>query len=71
LRKNGEITVMEPIRRRRSGAQNWERYAREAIGPAFGIPFDQATWNAGFVPKSPRILLLVTLAKEGMSDEHQ
>ncbi|WP_283195341.1 DUF3427 domain-containing protein [Rhizobium sp. AN80A] len=54
-----------------AGLQLWERYSREAIPPAFGLTFDQATWNAGFVPKPPHIFLLVTLEKEGMLDEHR
>jgi hypothetical protein len=53
------------------GLRLWERYSREAIPQAFGITFDQATWNAGFVPKPPHLFLLVTLEKEGMVDEHR
>jgi superfamily II DNA or RNA helicase/HKD family nuclease/diadenosine tetraphosphate (Ap4A) HIT family hydrolase len=53
------------------GLRLWERYSREAIPAAFGLTFDQATWNAGFVPKPPHLFLLVTLEKDGMSGEHQ
>ncbi|WP_134500732.1 DUF3427 domain-containing protein [Microvirga pakistanensis] len=53
------------------GLKLWERYSREAIPAAFGLSFDQATWNAGFVPKSPHLFLLVTLEKDGMMGEHQ
>jgi superfamily II DNA or RNA helicase/HKD family nuclease/diadenosine tetraphosphate (Ap4A) HIT family hydrolase len=74
LRLRGDIMVMEPmgtVGQAGDGLRAWERYSREAIGPAFGLTFDQATWNAGFVPKPGHLFLLVTLAKEGMSDEHQ
>src|SRR4249919_2733919 len=53
------------------GLRPWGRYLREVIGPAFGLTFDHATWNAGFVPKPPHLFLLVTLTKDGMSSEHQ
>ncbi|RUX10408.1 DUF3427 domain-containing protein, partial [Mesorhizobium sp. M2A.F.Ca.ET.037.01.1.1] len=74
LRQRDGIMVMEPmgmVAQAGEGLRPWERYSREAIGPTFGFAFDQATWNAGFVPKPPHLFLLVTLAKEGMSDEHQ
>jgi hypothetical protein len=74
LLQRGDIMVMEPmgtVGQPGDGLRAWERYSREAIGPAFGFSFDQATWNAGFVPKPGHLFLLVTLAKEGMSDEHQ
>jgi hypothetical protein len=53
------------------GLKLWERYSREAIPAAFGLTFDQATWNAGFVPKPPHLFLLVTLEKDGMMNEHR
>lgn len=74
LRFQDDRWVMEPMAasaRSGDGLHLWERYLREAIGPAFGIPFDQATWNAGFVSKPPHLFLLVTLTKDDMSDEHQ
>ncbi|MER8626101.1 DUF3427 domain-containing protein [Mesorhizobium sp. M1143] len=74
LRLQDDRWVMEPMAasaQAGDGLRLWERYLREAIGPAFGIPFDQATWNAGFVSKPPHLFLLVTLTKDDMSDEHQ
>jgi hypothetical protein len=53
------------------GLTLWERYSREAIPAAFGLTFDQATWNADFVPKPPHLFLLVTLEKDGIIGEHQ
>lgn len=72
LRRRDDIMVMEPLGVQvGSGLRLWDRYLREAIGPAFGITFDQATWNSGFVPKPPHLFLLVTLTKGDMSSEHQ
>ena len=65
---------MEPIGRRApptSGLQLWERYHREAIPPAFGLPFSQAIWNVGFVVRPPHIFLLVTLNKDDMNSDHR
>lgn len=74
LRVQNDVWRMEPIgaqSQAQAGLRLWERYSREAIPLAFGLTFDQATWNAGFVPKPPHIFLLVTLEKEGMMDEHR
>jgi superfamily II DNA or RNA helicase/diadenosine tetraphosphate (Ap4A) HIT family hydrolase len=74
LRLQNDVWRMEPIgaqSQAQAGLRLWERYSREAIPPAFGLTFDQATWNAGFVPKPPHIFLLVTLEKGGMMDEHR
>jgi len=72
LHRRGDSMVMEPLGGQvGNGLRLWERYLREAIGPAFGLTFDQATWNAGFVPKPPHLFLLVTLTKDDMSSEHQ
>ena len=73
-RINGDNWVMEPMGvsgQITEGLKRWERYSREAIPAAFGLTFDQATWNAGFVSKPPHLFLLVTLQKEGMMTEHQ
>jgi len=74
LRFQNDSWEMEPIgaqSQAQVGLRLWERYSREAVPRAFGMTFDQATWNAGFVPKPPHIFLLVTLEKEGMMDEHR
>ncbi|WP_431692273.1 DUF3427 domain-containing protein [Rhizobium giardinii] len=65
------VEPMGALSQEQAGLRLWERYSREAIPLAFGLTFDQATWNAGFVPKLPNIFLLVTLEKEGMMDEHR
>lgn len=74
LRFQNDAWRMEPMGAQgqaQAGPRLWERYSREAIPPAFGLTFDQATWNAGFVPKPPHVFLLVTLEKEGMMNEHR
>ncbi|RVJ12582.1 DUF3427 domain-containing protein [Sinorhizobium medicae] len=66
--------TMEPLGAASQGGDGlklWERYSRETIPTAYGLTFDQATWNAGFVPKPPHLFLLVTLEKDGMLDEHR
>ena len=63
---------MAPLRTSASqGLQIWGRYARDAIPPAFGLTFNQAIWNAGFIVQDPEIFLLVTLAKDDMNAEHR
>jgi superfamily II DNA or RNA helicase/HKD family nuclease len=74
LRKEIETTVMEPLNTPGgsvSGPRLWERYLRETIPPTFGLTFNPANWNSGFVVKPPHIFLLVTLAKEDMNPDHQ
>ncbi len=74
FRFQSDVWRMEPmgvLKQPQVGLRLWERYSREVIPPAFGLTFDQATWNVGFVPKPPHIFLLATLEKEGMMDEHR
>ncbi len=74
LRTQDGRWTMEPLGAAGQGGDGlklWERYSRETIPVAYGMTFDQATWNAGFVPKPPHLFLLVTLEKDGMIDEHQ
>ncbi|MGH0280443.1 DUF3427 domain-containing protein [Sinorhizobium meliloti] len=74
LRPQDGRWAMEPLGAAGQGGDGlklWERYSRETIPAAYGLRFDQATWNAGFVPKPPHLFLLVTLEKDGMLDEHR
>jgi hypothetical protein len=72
LRRDGSKFVMEPLAASsRSGMRLWEPYAREEIPPAFGLRFNPAIWNVGFVVSEPEIFLLVTLAKGDMNAEHR
>src|SRR6186997_2233499 len=68
--KEADTIVMEPFGldlKSRSGPKLWERYLREKIPPEFGLAFNQATWNVGFVVSQPHVFLLVTLAKDDMN----
>jgi Domain of unknown function (DUF3427) len=74
FRRNANTMVMEPFNANAdstTGLKLWERYSREAIPPAFGLTFNQAIWNVGFVVNPPHIFLLVTLTKDDMNPDHQ
>lgn len=74
IRNQHGRTTMEPIgvvSRHTSGLTLWERYLRDAIPPAFGLPFSKAIWNVGFVVRDPNIFLLVSLEKAGANPNHQ
>ena len=74
FRREANTVVMEPLNsstRATSEAKVWERYLREAIPPAFGLSFNPAIWNSGFIVSPHHIFLLVTLAKDDMNPDHQ
>lgn len=74
FRRDANTIVMEPLKPNAQTAslpKVWERYLREAIPPGFGLTFNPANWNSGFVVSPPHIFLLVTLAKEDMNPDHQ
>ncbi len=74
FRRSGNGIVMEPFGRGEMSSSPttlWGRYPREAIPPAFGLEFNPAIWNVGFVVSRPHIFLLVTLAKDDMNPDHQ
>ena len=52
-------------------AKTWNRYAREEIPPMFGLEFNPAIWNQGFVATEGHLFLLVTLEKGGLSRDHR
>ncbi len=49
----------------------WKRYSREQIPSFFGLQFNPAIWNTGFVVQKPHIFLLTTLDKAGQRESHQ
>jgi hypothetical protein len=72
FRRHTSSIVMEPFGAESSSAlKPWDRYLREAIPGAFGLTFNPANWNAGFVVSPEHIFLLVTLTKDDMNPEHQ
>jgi superfamily II DNA or RNA helicase/HKD family nuclease/diadenosine tetraphosphate (Ap4A) HIT family hydrolase len=64
---------MRPLKHeseRGSCAELWRSYNREEIPALFGLKFNSAIWNAGFVSEAQNIFLLITLEKADFSKEH-
>jgi uncharacterized protein DUF3427 len=55
--------------REKSGPELWRPYMREEIPPIFGLEFNMAIWNSGFVKVPGHLFLLVTLEKEGLDEK--
>lgn len=72
-KNNGDPNVGKPLAEKISGERLklWERYLREVIPPAFGLEFNKAIWNVGFVVREPNIFVLVSLEKTGLNPDHQ
>jgi superfamily II DNA or RNA helicase/diadenosine tetraphosphate (Ap4A) HIT family hydrolase len=47
----------------------WRPYMREEIPQLFGLKFNMAIWNSGFVQVPGHLFLLVTLKKEGLGEK--
>lgn len=63
---------MEPVVRGGPATPRiWSHYKREDIPPLFGLTFNQAIWNQGFVVLEDRVFLLVTLEKGGLNKDHR
>jgi hypothetical protein len=72
FRRDGSRFVMEPLTTSSNfGMRAWERYLREQIPPAFGLQFNPAIWNVGFVATDSDAFLLVTLFKDDMNTDHK
>jgi superfamily II DNA or RNA helicase/diadenosine tetraphosphate (Ap4A) HIT family hydrolase/HKD family nuclease len=54
----------------RSGATRLQRYQRRDIPELFGATYNRTVWDQGYVRQAGHIVLLVTLEKKGMRDEH-
>ncbi len=52
-------------------AKTWNRYLREEIPPLFGLEFNPAIWNQGFVQTEGHLFLLVTLDKGSLNRDHR
>lgn len=48
--------------------ERWGHYLREDIPPLFGLAFNQAIWNSGFVKRDGHLFLLVTLEKGDLAE---
>lgn len=62
---------LRPIGLRAGQLTLWKRYSREQIPAFFGLQFNTAIWNTGFVVQKPHIFLLTTLDKAGQRESHQ
>ena len=63
--------AMSPSGRSRdsTGPELWRPYMREEIPPLFGLQFNMAIWNSGFVKLPGHLFLLVTIEKEGLDEK--
>jgi hypothetical protein len=53
------------------GPEAWRQYPREAIPSLFGLTYNAAVWNQGFIFKNNTVVLLVTLDKSTKAQEHR
>jgi hypothetical protein len=62
----GDLLRMDPIAVRQStpSAEAWHHYMREDIPLLFGLTFNPAIWNQGFIVADGHVFLLVTLEKK-------
>ena len=69
----GDQLRMQPVtlQEAESAAETWRHYMREDIPPLFGLTFNQAIWNQGFVADDGHVFLLVTLDKGGLNKDHR
>lgn len=69
----GDSLNMQPVGfdSKTSTAENWRHYMREEIPPLFGLDFNQALWNQGFVIAGKHMFLLVTLEKGSLNQQHR
>ena len=49
----------------------WKNYSREQIPRLFGLEFNASVWQQGFVRRSDKTFLLVTLDKSKAADQHR
>jgi hypothetical protein len=53
------------------GPELWREYVRDQIPPLYGLRFSTGSWNQGFVVQGRDVFLLVTLSKDGFSQDFQ
>ena len=59
------------IHQANSAVETWRHYMREDIPPLFGLIFNPAIWNQGFIVADRHVFLLVTLEKGGLNKDHR
>lgn len=72
FRRNEQHLEMAPVRSATAlaPATTWNRYYRKDIPRLFGLEFNRAIWEQGFVPTDNYLFLLVTLDKGGLNRDH-
>ena len=53
------------------GPELWKEYPRREVPPLFGLTFEPGSWNQGYVKKGNLVVLLVSLKKESLAEEHR
>jgi superfamily II DNA or RNA helicase/HKD family nuclease len=61
----------EPREAPQGAATRWGHYLREEIPPLFGLTFNEAIWNSGFIRRKGNLFLLVTLEKGDLAATFQ
>ena len=71
LAKDGDTWAMFPTGVGVVSPVLWKSYSREQIPRLFGLEFNTAVWQQGFVPRGDKTFLLVTLDKSTAADQHR
>ncbi len=62
---------LTPIQISAIGPELWKDYMRAEIPVLWGLEFNSARWNQGFIQQDKHLFLLVSLDKQGMAEAHQ
>ena len=71
LTKVGDSWTMSPTGTGVLSPVLWKAYSREQIPGLFGLTFNTAVWQQGFVRRDNQTFLLVTLDKTTAAEEHK
>jgi superfamily II DNA or RNA helicase/HKD family nuclease len=71
LTDRGAHWELKPIGGMDTSPTLWKAYSREQIPGLFGLTFDKAVWQQGFVRQKDKTFLLVTLDKASAAEEHK
>jgi superfamily II DNA or RNA helicase len=70
-RTQGGLSLRPDVPLPSSGPDLWRSYMRAEIPPLFGLQFVKSVWEQGMVMLDRKVVLLVTLEKERMQEEHR
>ena len=71
LAKENGLWTLRPIGSGILAPVVWKAYSREQIPGLFGLEFNASVWRQGFVRRSEKTFLLVTLDKSTAADKHK